>query len=93
MSTSLATCMITVMGIQARKMGFDLEGVRIDVFKKMASNPRRVSGIDLNFHVPRALENIEPQKLEILKKTGINCPVQLSINPEIEVKIDWGSWK
>ena len=31
LATSLATCMITVMGIKARTMGFDLNGVKIEV--------------------------------------------------------------
>ena len=33
MATSLATCMITVMGIKARAMGFDLTDIKIDVLK------------------------------------------------------------
>jgi hypothetical protein len=33
MATSLATCMITLMGIKAQSMGFDLDGVKIDVLK------------------------------------------------------------
>src|SRR5688572_25161266 len=56
MATSLATCMITVMGIKARSMGFDLDGVRVDVEKIMAAAPRRVSGINLTFHIPESLK-------------------------------------
>ena len=37
LATSLATCMITVMGIKARSMGFDLEGIHIDVLKNHES--------------------------------------------------------
>ena len=93
MATSLATCMITVMGIKARSMDFDLKGIKIEVLKKMRNDPRRITGIDLTFHIPDSLKNIEPGKLEILKTTGINCPVQLSIHPDIEVNIDWGGWE
>ncbi len=46
MATSLATCMITVMSIKARTMGFDLTGVKIDVLKIMKADPRRVGGIE-----------------------------------------------
>ena len=92
MSTSLATCMITVMGIKARSMGFDLNNVRIDVLKTMKADPRRVSGIDLSFHIPDSLREIDEKTKSILKNTGITCPVQLSIHPDIEVKIDWGAW-
>jgi uncharacterized OsmC-like protein len=92
MSTSLATCMITVMGIKARTMGFDLTGVTIDVLKMMKSDPRRVGGIELTFHIPGSLIEIDDKTKTILKNTGITCPVQLSIHPDIDVKIDWGAW-
>ena len=51
MATSLATCMITVMGIKARSMGFDLENVKIEVEKIMKSDPRRIGGINLFFSI------------------------------------------
>lgn len=92
MATSLATCMITVMGIKARTMGFDLNDVKIEVLKIMKSDPRRVGGIELTFHIPEALKNIEEKTKQILKNTGNTCPVQFSLHPDIEVKIDWGAW-
>lgn len=92
MATSLATCMITVMGIKARSMGFDLDGVKIDVLKIMKSDPRRVGGIELSFHIPDTLKDIDEKTKAILKHTGNTCPVQMSIHPGIEVKVYWGLW-
>lgn len=92
MATSLATCMITVMGIKARSLGFDLDGVKIEVLKKMRNDPRRISGIDLHFHIPEALHRLDEKTKDLLKHTGNTCPVQLSIHPEIEVMVDWGEW-
>lgn len=92
LATSLGTCMITVMGIKAREFGLDLDGVKIEVLKIMKSNPRRVGGIKLRFHIPGELKSLDEKTREILKNTGITCPVQLSIHPDIEVNIDWGSW-
>jgi putative redox protein len=93
MATSLATCMITVMGIKARAMGFDLDGVRIDVVKIMKSDPRRVGGIELTFHIPAELAGMDERTSSILRNTGNTCPVQLSLHPDIEVKVDWGAWE
>lgn len=93
MATSLATCMITVMGIKARTMGFDLNGVEVEVEKIMKAEPRRVGGINLFFKIPSELLNIDERNKEVLMRTGINCPVQFSIHPDIEVNIDWGGWK
>ena len=92
MATSLGTCMVTVMGIKARSMGFDLDGIRIEVEKIMKSDPRRVGGINLFFHIPESLRELEDKSKQILKHTGRTCPVQLSLHPDIEVNIDWGSW-
>lgn len=93
LATSLATCMVTVMGIKARTMGFDLNDVKIEVLKIMKADPRRVSGIELTFHIPDTLKDIDEKTKTILKNTGNTCPVQFSIHPDIEVKVDWGSWR
>src|SRR5687768_4401406 len=73
LATSLATCMITVMGIKARSMGFDLDGVKVEVKKIMKSEPRRVGGINLTFHIPDKLVSIESKTRDILKHTGNTC--------------------
>ena len=92
MATSLATCMITVMGIKARTMGFDLNDIKIEVLKIMKADPRRVGGIELTFYIPDALKDIDEKTKAILKNTGDTCPVMQSIHPDIEVKVDWGDW-
>lgn len=92
MATSLATCMITVMGIKARNMGFDLNGVKIEVEKIMKADPRRIGGINLFFHIPENLKNVDDKTKQILKHTGNTCPVWLSIHPDIEVNVDWEAW-
>jgi putative redox protein len=92
MATSLATCMITVMGIKARTMGFDLEGVQLEVEKIMAANPRRVSGIKIFVHIPENLRNLEENSRQVMIDTGNNCPVMHSIHPDINVTVDWGEW-
>lgn len=93
MATSLATCMVTVMGIKARTMGFDLNDIRVDVLKVMKQDPRRVGAIELTFHIPPGLASIDERSKAILKHTGDTCPVVKSIHPDIEVKVDWGEWK
>lgn len=93
MATSLGTCMLTVMGIKARAMGFDLNDVKVDVLKIMKADPRRVGGIELTFHIPEALQSIDQKTKDIMRHTGETCPVAKSIHPDIEVKIEWGAWK
>ncbi len=93
LATSLATCMVTVMGIKARSMGFDLDGVKVDVEKKMKADPRRVGGINLTYTIPDTLQKLSEKDIAILKNVGLTCPVQKSLHPDIEVNIDWGAWE
>jgi putative redox protein len=92
MSTSLAACMLTVMGIKARTMGFDLNDIKIEVLKIMKADPRRVGGIELTFHIPNPLKDIDEKTKAILKNTAETCPVMKSIHPDIAIKLDWGEW-
>jgi uncharacterized OsmC-like protein len=84
--------MITVMGIKARTMGFDLNGIKIDVEKIMKPDPRRVAGINLVFHIPENLGHAPEKEKEFLKQVAENCPVAKSLHPDIEVNINWGAW-
>lgn len=93
LATSLASCMITVMGIKARSLGVDLEGIKVVVEKKMKADPRRVGGINLAFTFPDALKNTSPRDRDVLKHTAVTCPVQKSLHPDIDVQIDWGAWQ
>jgi len=58
----------------------------------MKSDPRRVGAINLFFHIPDSLKDLDEKTRAILKHTGNTCPVQQSIHPDIEVTIDWGAW-
>jgi len=92
LATSLASCMITTMAIKARSMDFDLSGVEIEVEKIMKADPRRVGGINLFFHFPGDLANLDQSSKEVLINKGETCPVMLSIHPDVEVRIGWGEW-
>jgi uncharacterized OsmC-like protein len=64
----------------------------VEVLKIMKSDPRRVGGIELTFHIPECLNHIDQKSKDILKHTGHTCPVMQSIHPDIDVKVDWGGW-
>ncbi|MCU7551528.1 OsmC family protein [Chitinophagaceae bacterium LB-8] len=89
MATSLATCMVTVMGIKARSMNIDLKGIQVDVEKIMKAEPRRVGGINLKFHIPDHLKGIEEKSKDILRHVAHTCPVAQSIHPDIKVHVEW----
>ncbi|WP_339699037.1 OsmC family protein [uncultured Marixanthomonas sp.] len=88
-ATGLANCMLTMMGIKANDLQVDLEGSTATVTKTMASNPRRISKIEVVFNLPVVLE--EKHK-KLLEKTANTCPVHYSLHPDIEKVIifNWG---
>lgn len=92
LATSLANCMVTTMAIKANAMGYDIPGIRIEVLKIMRSDPRRVGGIELTIHIPESLDHLSEKDRTILKNTGMTCPVQRSLHPDVEVRVDWGAW-
>lgn len=93
MATSLGTCMLTVMGIKARSMGFDLDGMHVSVLKTMLADPRRVGAIDLGFQIPAHLISLDEKSKSILKHTADTCPVIRSLHPDLKVTVDWGGWR
>ena len=92
LATSLASCMLTVMGIKAKQLAIPLEGFTFSVNKIMAANPRRVNAIELTASIPASIHQLEPHNIEILKKTGESCPVIKSLHPEITITVDWSEW-
>lgn len=87
---SLATCMITTMGIRAGDMNINLAGTKIDITKHMLSNPRRIGKIEIVLHLP-ALP-LDDKDRTILQAIGDNCPVMKSLHPDllVEASYVWG---
>lgn len=82
--TALGTCMITTMGIRMQDTDIDLTGTKVNVKKYMASDPRRISRIDVEVIYPDTLDINEKQRT-LLKAIGDSCPVIKSLHPDIEV--------
>jgi len=89
MSTSLATCMLTIGAMKARSLGIELRGVTIEVQKKMQAAPRKISEIVLRFDWQGLDQGISPELLDQIKEAAINCPVALSLDPSIKKTLHW----
>jgi len=88
-ATALASCILTILGIQARAAGLDFRGMRVDVEKHMtAQPPRRIARLDVVIHMPAGIAaELRPR----LVRAAEACPVKQSLHPETEVVLDW-SW-
>lgn len=81
LSASLGSCMFTIMGIAAQEHGIDIDGSTCSITKIMASEPRRVSEIQIQFNFP-AINYSDKQKI-ILERAAKNCPVAKSLHPDL----------
>ncbi|MCT4629704.1 OsmC family protein [Winogradskyella sp.] len=88
-ATGLASCMLTVMGIKARDMNVDMSGTTAEVTKTMASNPRRISKIEVVLNFPF---EADAKTKKILEHTANTCPVHYSLHPDIEKDITF-NWQ
>jgi uncharacterized OsmC-like protein len=88
-ANGLASCMFTVMGIKATDLGVDFSGSTAEVTKIMAAEPRRISQINVAFHMN--LDTDEKTKT-ILERTAMTCPVHYSLHPDIKKEIVF-NWK
>lgn len=86
LAASLGSCMLTIMGMAAETHGMDINGTRITITKIMASDPRRVTEIQIEFHMPADVLYNEKQKM-ILEKAAATCPVALSLHPDVKQSV------
>ena len=86
-AAALGSCMMTVMGIFANKTGIDLKELHWETIKVMASNPRKISKIQISFHWP--LPQAREDQLKKLKDLALHCPVALSLHPDIKQEINF----
>ncbi len=88
-ANALASCILTTMAIKADAMAIDLSGSTADVTKHMASDPRRISKIEIVFHMSISADD---KMKTILERIAFTCPVFYSLHPDVEKAITF-NWK
>jgi uncharacterized OsmC-like protein len=88
-ANSLATCMISIMGIKSKDLNVDLSGSTAEVTKIMQAEPRKIAKIVVVFNMTIAPD--DKTKI-ILERAAMTCPVLLSLHPDIEKEITF-NWK
>jgi putative redox protein len=83
-ATGLGACMMTIMGIVAKRDGIALEGATVKVEKIMTTAlPRRIAKLVVAFTLPAGITPDQKTKLE---RAAHTCPVALSLHPDIVVE-------
>jgi uncharacterized OsmC-like protein len=88
-ATALGSCMVSIMAIKSKDLDIELKGSTVEVTKIMQAEPRKIARIEviLNMSISTSDKN-----KTILERTAMNCPVLLSLHPDIE-KVVTFNWK
>ena len=88
-ATSLATCLLTIMGIVAERHGWRLEGATARVEKRMTQDPpRRIAALEVWIGLPPGID--ERQQIS-LRRAAENCPVKATLEGAVPMILHWQS--
>jgi putative redox protein len=85
LATSLASCMLSIMGIVAKRDSIAIEGTRAEVTKIMEANPRRVGEIIVEITFPK--NDFSAKEKSLLEHAALSCPVAKSLHPSLKQTI------
>jgi putative redox protein len=81
-AASLGVCAITTMAIKTPGKNINLTDTEVKVEKHMtSSNPRKIEKIVVEMNMPGG---IPKDKRDLLREIAEECPVALSLSPEVE---------
>jgi putative redox protein len=85
--TALGTCVLTIMGLIARREGVSIEGTRVHVVKEMVPAPeRRIRSLDVTVTYPPDCR-MTPQQRASIEQAAALCPVTRSLHPDVKVNL------
>lgn len=85
LASAYGACFATILAIAAKERNIDIEGMNIKTIKEMASAPRKISSIGLEINFPKS--DYTDREKALIDYVVLNCPVRLSLNPDIDFKI------
>ena len=87
-ATSLACCMISIMGIVSKRDNIkSSEGAVAEVTKVMYAEPRRIGEIHVKITMPA--NNYSEKERKILENAAYTCPVAKSLHPDIKQVVEF----
>lgn len=80
-ATSLASCMVSIIGIQSNTSNIKLGDISANITKIMSSAPRRISEIKVDLFFTN--HQYSDKEKKIIENAAKTCPVALSLHPDI----------
>lgn len=86
-ATALSTCILTIMGIVAKRHGWALEGCTARVEKTMTpALPRKIAQLTVWIELPA---HLDAEQRTVLQQAGETCPVKLSLEGSVPMQLHW----
>ncbi len=86
-ATALGSCMLTIMGISAKKQRINIDGATVQVVKEMVASPvRRIGALKVVITVPGVFTD---EQKEALKQAALSCPVHQSLHPDVAMPVEF----
>jgi putative redox protein len=86
-AASMGSCILTIMGIAARKRDLDIQGARAVVTKEMSAVPRRhISRLRMTITLPAHLDS---KARKILERIADACPVRQSLGERTRTAVEF----
>ena len=87
LASALGTCVITIMGIEAKRRGWEIGEIKIDVYKIMTlEGPRKIKSLVLEIFIPSDLDS---NRLKVLQNIAEECPVKLNLEDSVVIELNW----
>jgi len=87
LATSLASCMMTIMGIYCKNHGINFDSCTAEIEKIMGVNPRKVEKIIV--HMDFTGNNWDSSTLEKVIIAGKTCPVAKTIEDSVQIEFNF----
>ena len=85
-AAALGACMVTIIGIAARRLDVDLAGCTFEVDKLMHPEPRRIGRVPIKIFMPAGIDTTHRR---ILEGAARSCPVCRSLSTEVETSVSF----
>ena len=84
-AAALGSCIITTMGIVAKRHELELKGAKVTVVKEMTvTGERKIRKLEATVTLP---DSLKAEERALLERTALTCPVHKGLHPDIEVPI------
>lgn len=85
-ATSLAECMLTTIAILGKYKNIDIQDAYCNVKKIMQPKPRMIAEIvcEMNFK-----NDYSEEDRKFIEETALNCPVALSLHPDLKKTVSF----